>query len=133
MEKSYLKQFELAETVLFEDDISFIAQFITRSRELQELVLSGNSLVFNQINMLMKVIGRNKRLVQLNLSFNNMIEGFSGNNLKRVHETEKKVKNQLYKFLRGDKKLIHLDLTATNLSEQAILHLLPAVKRTKSL
>ena len=45
MEKSSLKQFELAETVLFEDDIEFIGEFINRSRELEELVLSGNYMV----------------------------------------------------------------------------------------
>ena len=133
MEKGSLKQFELAETVLFEDDIEFIGDFMQRSRELEELVLSGNSMVPNQMDMLMQVIRHNKKLVQLNISFNNMIEAFSGNNLKRVIETESRVKEQLHSFLRGNKKLIHLDLTATNLSEEAILYILPAIKRTKSL
>ena len=45
MEKSSLKQFELSETVLFEDDIEFIGEFMGRSRELEELVLSGNSMM----------------------------------------------------------------------------------------
>ena len=48
-------------------------------------------------------------------------------------ETEKKVKEQLYSFFRGNKKLIHIDLTSTNLSEVAILHIIPAIKRSKSL
>ena len=62
-----------------------------------------------------------------------MIDGFSGNNMGKVLSTESKVKSQLYGFLRYNKKLIHLDLTATNLSESAILHILPAIKRAKSL
>ena len=45
MQKSSLKIFELAETVLFEDDIEFIGEFIERSRELEELVLSGNFMI----------------------------------------------------------------------------------------
>ena len=85
------------------------------------------------MEILLEAIRENKRLIQLNISFNNMIESFSGNNMKRVLETEHKVKEQLYSFLRGNKKLIHLDLTATNLSEDVILHILPAIKRSKSL
>ena len=45
MERSSLKVFELAETVLFEDDIEFIGEFMGRSRELEELVLSGNNMM----------------------------------------------------------------------------------------
>ena len=104
-----------------------------RSRELEELVLSGNSMIPIQMDMLLQAIRKNKRLVQLNISFNNMIDGFSGNNMNKVLETEIKVKSHLRSFLRNNKKLIHLDLTATNLSENAILHILPAIKKTKSL
>ena len=85
------------------------------------------------MEMLLTVLKKNKRLVHLNLSYNNMIDGFSGNNMAKVLSTEAKVQAQLFGFLRGNKKLIHLDLTATNLSENAILHILPAIKRSKSL
>ena len=91
MQKSSLKIFELAETVLFEDDIEFIGEFIERSRELEELVLSGNFMIPLQMEMLLKVVKKNKRLVHLNLSYNNMIDGFSGNNMSKVLETEAKV------------------------------------------
>ena len=56
MQKSSLKIFELAETVLFEDDIEFIGEFIERSRELEELVLSGNFMIPLQMEMLLKVV-----------------------------------------------------------------------------
>ena len=85
------------------------------------------------MEMLLSVLKKNKRLIHLNLSYNNMIDGFSGNNMQTVLETETRVKEQLYSFLRINKKLVHLDLTATNLSETAILHILPAIKRTKAL
>ena len=62
-----------------------------------------------------------------------MIECFSNNNQEKALQTEAKVKQGLYNFIRGNKKLIHLDLTSTNLSENAILHILPAIKRSKSL
>ena len=68
MNNSSLKIFELAETVLFEEDIEFIGEFMGRSRELEELVLSGNYMVPAQIEMLMQAIKVNKRLVHLNLS-----------------------------------------------------------------
>ena len=58
-----------------------------------------------------------------------MIDGFSGNNMNKVLETESRVKEQLFSFLSGNKKLMHIDLTATNLSETAILHILPAIKK----
>lgn len=41
-------------------------------------------------------MSQNKRLVQLNISYNNMIEGFSGNNMPKVLETEARVKEQLF-------------------------------------
>ena len=81
----------------------------------------------------MDYMSSNKRLTQLNISYNNMIEGFSGNNMPKVLETEKRVREQLFYFLRFSKKLIHLNLTATNLSENAILHILPAIKKASSL
>ena len=62
-----------------------------------------------------------------------MIDGFNGKNMDKVLITEARVKEQLFKFLRYNKKLIHLDLTATNLSEAAINHILPVIKRAKSL
>lgn len=36
-------------------------------------------------------------------------------------------------FLKVNKKLIHIDLTSTNLSEQAIINILPAIKTAKNL
>lgn len=48
-------------------------------------------------------------------------------------ETEARVKQQFFNLLRSNKKLIHLDLSATNLTEDAILHILPAIKRATSL
>ena len=39
MKKSSLKEFELSETVLYDDDVEFLAEFINKSRELEELVL----------------------------------------------------------------------------------------------
>ena len=51
--------------------------------------------------------------------------------MKSVLDSEAKVMDQLWAFLKFDKKLIHLDLTATNLSENAILHILPAIRSAK--
>ena len=53
--------------------------------------------------------------------------------MKIVLEMESKVKDYLFSFLRIDKKLVHLDLTATNLSENVILHILPAIRVAKAL
>ena len=78
--------------MLFEDDIEFIGEFMERSRELEELVLSCNNMVPIQMEMLLQVVKRNKRLIHLNLSHNNMIDGFSGNNLAKVLSTEARVK-----------------------------------------
>ena len=48
-------------------------------------------------------------------------------------ETEAKVAEHMFTFLKSNRRLIHLDLTATNLSETAMLQILPAIKRAKSL
>ena len=48
-------------------------------------------------------------------------------------ETETKVTDHLFTFLKTNKKLIHLDLTATNLSENAMLQILPAIRKAKSM
>lgn len=85
------------------------------------------------MEILLEQLRDNKRLYSLNISYNNLIDGFSGNNMKIVLEMESKVKDHLFSFLRVDKKLVHLDLTATNLSENAILHILPAIRVTKAL
>lgn len=104
-----------------------------KSRILEELELQNNNMVPRFMEILMDYMKENKRLVQLNISYNNMIEGFSGNNMARVLETEARVMQQLVTFLRSNKKLIHLDLSATNLGEGAILHILPAIKKARSL
>lgn len=56
-----------------------------------------------------------------------MIDSSSGK------ETVDLVKDNIFTLLRENKKLIHLDLTATNLSEAAIRHILPAIRKSKSL
>ena len=56
-----------------------------------------------------------------------MIDSTSGK------ETVDLVKGNIFTLLRENKKLIHLDLTATNLSEAAIIHILPAIRKSKSL
>ena len=85
------------------------------------------------MELLMNYLKENKKLISLNICHNNLIEGFSGNNQKQVAESEQNVCDYLYTFLRTDRKLIHLDLTSTNLSENAIIHILPAIRRAKSL
>jgi hypothetical protein len=53
--------------------------------------------------------------------------------MKSVLETEAVVINKLSLFLQNDKKLVHLDLTSTNLSENAIISILPRIRRGKQL
>ena len=43
------------------------------------------------------------------------------------------VADSLFRFVKVDKRLIHLDLTQTNLSEQMILHIMPGIRKSKSL
>ena len=69
-----------------------------------------------KMDLLFSNIRDNKKLLFLNISHNNCIEGNSGNNLKQVLETEAKVGEHIFTFLKSNRRLIHLDLTATNLS-----------------
>lgn len=66
------------------DDCEFIAEFITKSRELEELELKSCSMIPQLADIILTALGVNKRLVQVNLSYNNMIDGFNGNNMKSV-------------------------------------------------
>ena len=81
----------------------------------------------SQMASLMECVKQNKRLCALNISYNNMIAHDSGKDIIDI------VKDNLFTLLRENKKLIHLDLTATNLSEAAIRHILPAIRKSKSL
>lgn len=131
--KSFLKSFELANAPISEENISLITKYVMSSKHLADLDLSYNDLLPQKMDLFLRGIHGNKKLQKLNIAHNNLIEGFSGNNLKMVAETELKVCDHLFTMLRTNRKLIHLDLTATNLSEKAILHILPAVKKAKNL
>ena len=82
----------------------------------------------NKMDLLFSYIVENKKLHDLNISHNSLIEGMSGNNMQQVKDTSARVSQYLFKFMKTNRKLIHLDLTCTNLSEDAMLTLLPAVK-----
>ena len=48
-------------------------------------------------------------------------------------ETQAKVCAYLTHFLKVNRRLVHIDLTSTNLSEDAILSVLTAVKKSKNM
>ena len=131
--RSYLKQFELSNAQMSDDDALGVAQFAMQSKNLEDLDLSFNDLLPKAMDILWSVIREHKKLLFLNIAHNNLIEGNSGNNEAVVQATEERVIGHLYRFLRHNKRLIHLDLTSTNLSEAAIMAILPAIKRAKNL
>ena len=85
------------------------------------------------MDLLFSYLKENKKLQFLNISHNSMIEGNSGYNLQQVLETQAKVSAYLTHFLKVNRRLVHIDLTSTNLSEDAILSVLTAVKQSKNL
>ena len=50
-----------------------------------------------------------------------------------MSENMVQVADSLLRFVRIDKRLIHLDLSQTNLSEQMILNIIPGIKKSRSL
>lgn len=103
------------------------------SKQLNDLDLTNNSMGPAKMELLFSYIKDNKRLEFMNFSHNLCIEGMTGNNSSSVLETEARVSSYLFHFLRTARKLIHVDMTSTNLSESVILSILPAIKRAKNL
>ena len=79
------------------------------------------------MDCLMENVKINKKLVNLNVSYNNIMDSSIS------VEEENHARSQLIDFLKCDTKLIHLDLSSTNLNENIIMALLPAIKKSKSL
>ena len=131
--KSFLKQFELGNAPLSKDNIVSISEYVMSSKQLDELDLSFNGMGPIKMELLFSYIKDNKRLQFLNFSHNSLIEGMSGNNMNQVLETEARVSNYLLHFMNNNKKLIHIDMTATNLSESVILKILLGIKKSKNL
>ena len=131
--KCYLKQFELANAPLSEENVIRLSEYVMGSKHLDDLDLSHNDMQPQKMDILLSYLRDNKKLRELNIAHNNLIEGNSGNNLKHVLETEAKVIDHLVGFLTVNRKLVHLNLTVTNLSENALLKILPAIKKTKGL
>ena len=86
-EKSYLKQFELANAPLSEENIMSISAYVMSSKHLEELDLSFNAMGPSKLDLLFSYIKENKKLQFLNLSHNSLIEGMSGNNMQQVIDT----------------------------------------------
>ena len=110
-----------------------ISAYVMSSKHLEELDLSFNAMGPSKLDLLFSYIKENKKLQFLNLSHNSLIEGMSGNNMQQVIDTQAKVSAYLSRFFQVNRKLVHIDLTSTNLSEEAILDILTAVKRSKNL
>jgi len=132
-QKSFLKQFELRNAALSCEDVQRLGDYVIHSKQIEELDLSYNGMMPNLVDVLLEKLVSSKRLVSLNLAQNSLIEGNTGANQKRKLESEARAKNWLTIFIGGSKKLIHLDLTKTSLSEEAILFILPTIKSSKNL
>ena len=61
------------------------------------------------------------------------MEGITGANMKTVLETEQFAMKNLRTLLKKDVRLVHLNLTCTNLSEKVLLQLLSKIKKAESL
>lgn len=91
------------------------------SKYLEELDLSHNDMLPSEMELLFSYIKDSHKLIHLNISHNSFVEGNNGKNTDQVLATEAKVVEYLTYFLRVDRKLMHLDLTSTNLSENVLL------------
>ena len=81
-EKCFLKQFELANAPLSEENIVSLSAYVMSSKHLEELDLSFNSMGPSKMDLLFSSIKNNKKLQFLNISYNSLIEGMSGNNMQ---------------------------------------------------
>ena len=72
----------------------------------------------------------------MNLGYNNIVESSltsTSPDASNITENQLKVADQLLRFIRYGKRLVHLDLTCTNISEAMFLHMLPGIKKSRSL
>ena len=77
-----MKQFELANAPLSEDNIIRLSEYAIASKHLEELDLSFNAMGPSKMDLLFSYLKENKKLQFLNISHNSMIEGNSGYNLQ---------------------------------------------------
>ena len=76
-----MKQFELANTPLSDENIVSLSEWATKSKHLQDLNLEQNDLLPQQLDLLLKKIKRTKKLQFISIAYNNLMEGITGNNL----------------------------------------------------
>ena len=78
-------------------------------------------------------VGENRKLQYLSIANNCFIERVKDQNTANVERSEQLAIEIMQTFLKQGKRLVHLNLTSTNLSEKLILSILPQIKRAKSL
>lgn len=93
---------------------------MNHSKHLIDFDLSMNDLRPQKMDILLTYLCENKRLTSLNIGHNNIVEG-SMKNPKAALLAEEKVVSNLSTFLQINHKLVHLNLTSTNLSQNVLL------------
>ena len=130
-QRCFLKNLEIGRAPISKEMMVKLADYMQSSKHIEELDLSWNSLHPASFTYFLKRLQENKRLSFLNLSHNNIVESQLGS--LHMSENMAMVAESLLRFVRVDKRLIHLDLTQTNLSEQMILHIIQGIRKSKSL
>ena len=130
-QKCFLKSLELAKAPISKDVLKKIADYAAVSKHLEELDVSWNSLPPDWFPYFLGQIQTNKKLRILSLAHNNLVE--SSLSAAVLTEGQRTVADLLFRLVRHGKRLIHLDLTSTNLAEQILEQMLPGIKRSRTL
>jgi len=149
-ERSQLQKLELSNANLDNGILRDLQIFIESAMRLEELDISWNKLCPQDFEALLKTLSKNKRLHELNLSWNNIAQNVIVNNkmlpaaiadpfearkrsIDEIGRYNNLMTNYLRQFIWINRKLIHVDLSNTNLSEGMIYRLLPAIKKAKTM
>ena len=132
-EKCFLKQLELSRIPMSANSLEIIAKYASQSKFLEEIDISQNDMTARSMQYFLNMVRKNKKLQFLSIAKNNLIEKVKGHNMEQAKQSETIAITTVNNLLKEGRKLIHLNLSQTNLSEHAILSMLPWIRKARSL
>ena len=133
----HLRKLSLVNASINKESMPLVSEMVRSSKHLQELDISYNGLSSVDMAAFVEVLADNKRLQMLNLQMNTIgpMKSFNpaSGSVEADTELENEIMANLGKFMKHNAKLIHLNISHTNLNRNMMLKLGPILRRARSL